>query len=43
MPSMGVGLKLNKIAFDYALGNAFNQGLLGASNIISVKIMINKK
>lgn len=43
MPSLGVGLKLNKIAIDYALGNAFNKDLLASSNIISVKIMINKK
>ncbi len=40
MPSIGVGIKLNKIAFDYALGNAFNQGLLFSSNIISVKLML---
>jgi len=39
-PAIGVGLKLNKIQIDYALGNAFNQGLLSASNIVSLKLMI---
>lgn len=39
-PAVGVGLKLNKIQIDYALGNAFNQGLLSASNIVSLKLMI---
>jgi hypothetical protein len=39
-PALGVGLKLNKIQIDYALGNAFNQGLLSASNIVSLKLMI---
>jgi hypothetical protein len=24
------GLELNQVAFDYAFGNAFNQGLLGS-------------
>jgi hypothetical protein len=43
MPSVGVGLKLNAIAVDYALGNAFNQGLLGMSNIISLKLAINPR
>lgn len=43
MPSVGVGLKLNSIAIDYALGNAFNQGLLGMSNIISLRLAINPK
>lgn len=42
MPSIGVGLKLNKVTIDYALGNAFNQGLISASNIISVKLDISK-
>jgi hypothetical protein len=39
-PAIGVGLKLNKIQIDYALGNAFNQGLISASNIVSLKLMI---
>jgi len=39
-PAIGVGLKLNKIELDYALGNAFNSGLLSSSNIISLKLMI---
>lgn len=39
-PAIGVGLKLNKIELDYALGNAFNKDLLSASNIISLKLMI---
>ncbi len=39
-PAIGVGLKLNKIQIDYALGNAFNQGLMSASNIVSLKLMI---
>ena len=39
-PGIGVGLKLNKIQIDYALGNAFNQGLISASNIVSLKLMI---
>ncbi len=39
-PSIGVGIKLNKIELDYALGNAFNQGLLSASNIVSLKLII---
>jgi hypothetical protein len=39
-PALGVGLKLNKIQIDYALGNAFNSGLIGASNIVSLKLMI---
>lgn len=43
MPSMGVGIKLKTLAIDYALGNAFNQGLIGMSNIISLRYGINKK
>ncbi|MBI3882716.1 MAG: hypothetical protein HY305_00405, partial [Sphingobacteriales bacterium] len=40
MPAIGVGIKLNKITIDYALGNAFNQQLITASNIVSVKLII---
>ncbi len=43
MPSLGVGIQLKSIAIDYALGNAFNQGLMGMSNIISLRLSINKK
>ncbi|OYU94748.1 MAG: hypothetical protein CFE21_13740 [Bacteroidetes bacterium B1(2017)] len=43
MPSIGVGIQLNKLAIDYALGNAFNQGLIGMSNIISLRLSINRK
>lgn len=43
MPSLGVGLKLKNLAVDYALGNAFNQGLLGMSNIISLTVNIQRK
>ncbi len=43
MPSLGVGIKLKTLAIDYALGNAFNQGLIGMSNIISLRYGINKK
>lgn len=43
MPSVGVGVKLKVFAVDYALGNAFNQGLLGMSNIISLRLSINPK
>jgi len=43
MPAVGAGLKLNQVQIDYALGNAFNQGLLGMSNIISLKLAINPK
>jgi hypothetical protein len=43
MPSLGVGLKLSRISIDYALGNAFNEGLLAMSNIISLKLSIVKK
>lgn len=43
MPSLGVGIKLKSFSIDYAMGNAFNQGLIGMSNIISLKYGINKK
>ena len=43
MPSLGVGLKLSRFSIDYALGNAFNEGLLAMSNIISLKLSIVKK
>jgi hypothetical protein len=43
MPSIGVGIQLKKLAIDYALGNAFNQGLIGMNNIISLRLGINRK
>jgi hypothetical protein len=43
MPSLGVGLKLSRFSIDYALGNAFNEGLLAMSNIISLKLSIVNK
>ncbi len=43
MPSLGIGLQFKNLSIDYALGNAFNQGLLGMSNIISLRLGINKK
>lgn len=43
MPSLGVGLKVKSLAIDYAMGNAFNQGLIGMSNIISIRYGINRK
>ncbi len=41
MPSIGTGFKLNRFAIDYALGNAFNQGFLSMSHIVSVQIGLN--
>ena len=43
MPSIGAGFKLNHFAIDYALGNAFNQGFLSMSNIVSVQIGLNPR
>lgn len=43
MPSIGLGIKLNKLAIDYALSNAFNQGLIGMSNVVSLRLSINRK
>ncbi|MFN4082151.1 MAG: hypothetical protein ACK4K9_00820 [Bacteroidia bacterium] len=43
MPAVGVGIKLKSLAIDYALGNAFNEGILGMSNIISLRLSINPK
>lgn len=43
MPSVGAGFKLNRFAIDYALGNAFNQGFLSMSNIVSLQIGLNPK
>ncbi len=42
MPSIGAGFKLNRFAIDYALGNAFNQGFLSMSNMVSVQIGLNR-
>lgn len=43
MPSLGVGIKFQNVSLDYAMGNAFNQGLMGMSNIISLRLGINRK
>lgn len=43
MPSLGIGIQLKSLSIDYALGNAFNQGLMGMSNIISLRLGINRK
>jgi hypothetical protein len=43
MPSLGMGIQLKNLAIDYALSNAFNQGLIGMSNIISLRLSINRK
>ncbi len=43
MPSIGVGIQLKNLGIDYALGNAFNQGLIGMSNIVSLRLGINRK
>jgi hypothetical protein len=42
MPSIGAGFRFNQFAIDYALGNAFNQGFMAMSNIVSVQIGLNK-
>jgi hypothetical protein len=43
MPSIGLGIQLSKLAIDYALSNAFNQGLIGMSNVVSLRLSINRK
>jgi hypothetical protein len=43
MPSLGLGIKFKNLSLDYALGNAFNQGLIGMSNIVSLRLGINRK
>jgi len=43
MPSIGAGIRFNRFAIDYALGNAFNQGFISMSNIISLKLSVNRK
>jgi hypothetical protein len=43
MPSLGLGIQLKNLAIDYALGNAFNQGLIGMSNMVSLRLSINRK
>jgi len=42
-PTIGVGLKLNNIAVDYALANGGLSTSLPYSNVISLKLYINKK
>lgn len=43
VPSIGVGLKLNNLSIDYALADVGDVSALPYSNIISVKLAINKK
>lgn len=43
MPSLGLGIQLKNLSIDYALGNAFNQGLIGMSNMVSLRLSINRK
>ena len=43
MPSVGVGLKINNLAIDYALSNFGSGADLPYSNIISLRLGINKK
>lgn len=42
MPNMGIGVKLKKVAFDYALTNIGDDAAL-YSNVISLRIGINKR
>ncbi len=43
MPSIGVGLKINNFCIDYAFSNFGSSAVLNYSNIISLRIGINKK
>jgi hypothetical protein len=43
MPSVGVGLKINNLAIDYALSNFGGSTDLPYSNVISLRLGINKK
>jgi hypothetical protein len=43
MPSIGVGLKINNFSIDYALSNFGSSASLPYSNVISLKLGINKK
>ncbi len=43
MPSVGVGLKINNLSIDYALSNFGSSTGLPYSNIISLRLGINKK
>lgn len=43
MPSVGVGLKINSFSIDYALSNFGGASALPYSNVISLKLGINKK
>ena len=43
MPSVGVGLKINNLSIDYALSNFSTGADLPYSNIISLRLGINKK
>jgi hypothetical protein len=43
MPSVGVGLKINNLSIDYALSNFGGSTSLPYSNVISLRLGINKK
>ncbi len=43
LPTIGIGLKLNNLAIDYALANVGSVGSLPYSNIISARLSINRK
>lgn len=43
MPSIGAGIRINNLCIDYALANPGNSSTLPHSNIISLKLGINKK
>ena len=43
MPSVGLGLKINSLSIDYALSNFGGASSLPYSNIISLRLGINKK
>jgi hypothetical protein len=43
MPSVGAGIKINNFSVDYALANAGSNSSLPYSNVISVKLGINRQ
>ena len=43
VPTVGIGLKLNNLSVDYALADVGNVSSLPYSNIISVRLSINRK
>jgi hypothetical protein len=42
-PTLGIGLQINNLAIDYALSNVGGVSSLPYSNIISLRLNINKK